>query len=203
MTCPPQNPRPRVRPRQVLGWILIGIGVLFILVQSHEIKLSQEREKLIESEREKAQLRAELIITSSPYALIMCNEQGQIRISNMAAEHLLGWPHEELIGQQASVIIPPGYREAHLKGMQRSAAHIRQYAGSWMIPQRRLKLQALHRNQTLVDVEATLRVIKYKDTVEFILAMKPLDGEALPSEPVPLPPLPLDDVESRALGKAR
>ena len=187
---------PETRRRRWLSWVLIAAAVWLIAHQGNVLKENQERIAAVEEEREHARQRAEYIVASSPYAILMCSEDGRIIISNMAAEQLLGWPHDELLGQPSTVLVPEGDRERHIQGMAKAAAKIRQYAGNWLITTDQIDLTALHRDGTLVPMTASIRVIKYGPTIEFIVAMRLRD--VVPDTPPvePEKPIPLEDLNA-------
>ena len=59
------------------------------------------------------------VIQLTPDALVLANASGHIVFWNARAEKLFGYKEEEALGQPLTLLIPPRYRDAHLKGFQR------------------------------------------------------------------------------------
>jgi PAS domain S-box-containing protein len=59
------------------------------------------------------------VVQLTPDALILASAAGHIVFWNAGAENLFGYKQEEALGQPLTVLIPPRYREAHLKNLQR------------------------------------------------------------------------------------
>jgi PAS domain S-box-containing protein len=53
-------------------------------------------------------------------AVVTIDEQGEIRLANHATTQMFGFSHEELIGSNISILMPPPYRDEH-------DAHVRRY----------------------------------------------------------------------------
>ena len=52
-------------------------------------------------------------------AIIVTDDNGNIRLWNHAAENLFGYSNDETLGKQLTMIIPERFRTAHAKGMQK------------------------------------------------------------------------------------
>ena len=50
----------------------------------------------------------------SPDALVIVNQAGTIVMINKQAETLLGYSHEESVGQQLEILLPQRFRQAHI-----------------------------------------------------------------------------------------
>lgn len=187
-----------VRLRERLGIVLLALLAGAVATLGYNFKQSQRIALEAQMQADRQALRAELIVTSSPYATVVCDEQGRIILTNLAAQSLLGWDGSELKGQNSSVLIPPEFRDEHDRGMDEARAKIREYAGNWLLGRRNVPLHALRKDSTRVKVSASIRVIKYQGVVEFIVGMRPTSAESTaPQEnPVlePLPELPTGNI---------
>lgn len=54
-----------------------------------------------------------LILNTIPDAMILIDDRGLIRAFSPTAERLFGWPVDEVIGKNVSVLMPAPHREAH------------------------------------------------------------------------------------------
>ena len=114
---------------------------------------------LAEEERLKAlarladsEARARLIVDTAHDAFIGIDSDGRIVTWNAQAEATFGWTSEEALGRDmATMVIPPAYREAHNRGMQRFLA-----AGEAPVVNRRLELTSLHRDGRELPIEITI-----------------------------------------------
>lgn len=59
------------------------------------------------------ELTFQLIVESSPNAIILVNKEGKIAYANTQTEKLFGYSRSELIGQVVELLIPNRYREKH------------------------------------------------------------------------------------------
>src|SRR5436309_5250535 len=67
-----------------------------------------------------SQQRLQVIIDTSPSAVISADETGLITGWNRKAEEIFGWSHDEAVGRTlAGTIIPRRYRDAHQRGLAR------------------------------------------------------------------------------------
>lgn len=88
------------------------MATLNILEDVEEAKLyaDQEREKA-----QDAQKQVTLIIESSPYGVIMCNDDGEMTMVNKQIEEYFGYSRKELLGQKVEFLIPERYHHNHVK----------------------------------------------------------------------------------------
>ena len=104
---------------------------------------AQEAARLaVERELRASEARAEAIIDSALDAVVLMDLAGRIFDWNPAAERIFGWRRDEVLGLElASLIIPPGLREGHRRGLAHYAA-----TGEGPVLGRRLELRALRRD---------------------------------------------------------
>jgi PAS domain S-box-containing protein len=99
-----------------------------------------------------------------PDAVVAADEQGRIAFVNLAAARLLGWPADELCGKPLTTIMPPRMHVAHEAGLQRYAAtHHPRIMG------RPIRVPALRRDGTEVDVELTLTAANIEPGLELVI----------------------------------
>jgi PAS domain S-box-containing protein len=92
------------------------------------------------------------IVETALDACLAMNEQGLIVGWNGQAEALFGWSQQEALGRRLSdLIIPPAYRDAHERGLQRFLA-----TGNGPALGRRLEMSALHRDGHEFPVELSI-----------------------------------------------
>ncbi len=98
-------------------------------------------------------------------AVVACDATGHFVYVNAAAERLLGWPASELCGQALTVIIPARLHAVHQAGFNHYVATQR----SKLIGQR-IRVPALRRDGTEIDVELALTALRGGDGPEVIVA---------------------------------
>src|SRR3954467_5099256 len=99
-----------------------------------------------------SEARARLIIDTAHDAFIGIDSMGRIVNWNAQAEVTFGWPAAEVLGRTlADVIIPPEFREAHVRGIQRFLQ-----TGAAPVVNKRLELTALHRSGREFAIELTV-----------------------------------------------
>jgi diguanylate cyclase (GGDEF)-like protein/PAS domain S-box-containing protein len=103
------------------------------------------------------------IIETALDAVVQMDDEGIITGWNAQAEKMLGWPRAEAIGRAMDeTIIPPRYREAHQKGLQRFLTN-----GEGAILNSQVELLALHRDGHEFPVELSVVPIRMADKYEF------------------------------------
>lgn len=97
-------------------------------------------------------------ITDSAYeAIMMMDGEGNISFWNPAAERLLGYTQQEVIGQNLHyMIMPPRYREVHEKGWER----FRQ-TGQGKFVGKTVEVEALHKDGHAMEVELSLAALHF------------------------------------------
>jgi len=140
---------------------LLVLGLAFFLTRrlsralETELRERQRAERagvaLSESEERKA-----AILASSLDAVITIDEDGRVLEFNPAAEKMLGYTSEELVGKEmAPLIIPERLRDSHRAGL----ARFRQ-TGRGPIFGQRIEMPALRRDGSEFPVELTVRPIR-------------------------------------------
>ena len=67
------------------------------------------------TERRRMEARFQQVVESSPYAVTMVNESGDIVLVNGKTEELFGYPREELIGTPVERLLPDSIRVRHAR----------------------------------------------------------------------------------------
>lgn len=163
----------------VVGSITTVLAIVFAYQMNVEYK-QQLREKQ----------RAQLIIQSAPSAVIMCDESGTIIEVNRTAEEMFGMSDQYLVGQKSTILIPDEDVPAHLKGMEASAKRVSKLVndGNWMVSTDAIKLHGKHKDGHILELKASIRVIKLADgKIQFITYLTE-PGKATEREVSPLPP---------------
>lgn len=154
---------------------LIG-GILFATLLAYTVRLFQlSRLRAYETEQVNLRLVAEIeertrleertrrIIESAYDAFISIDARGLITDWNPRAEQIFGWTRSEALGRSlAETIVPPLYRDAHNRGMQRY-----QETGESRILDRRLEMPAVNRAGDEFPVEMTITSLREADVVTF------------------------------------
>ncbi len=88
-------------------------SVAYVADVSERVRLAQERDRLLDSERQTADARAQLaaIVNSTDDAILGATLDGVILTWNAAAERLYGYSAAEIIGQPRVLIVPDDRRE--------------------------------------------------------------------------------------------
>ena len=104
-----------------------------------------------------------LILDTAYDAFVAIDSNGKITTWNTEAEKTFGWSRQEAIGQTLSdTIIPPQYREAHMRGLKQYHA-----TGEGPVLNKRIEITALRRDGREFPIELTIWPIKVGETCSF------------------------------------
>jgi len=107
--------------------------------------------------------RLRMVIDNAFNAFVSMDASGLITDWNPQAELLLGHTRDEAIGKVlADLIIPPQYREAHSHGLERFLR-----TGEGPLINRRVEINALHRNGDEIPVEIAVSAIRTETSYAF------------------------------------
>ena len=110
-----------------------------------------------------SQEKLQIIIDTALDAVVLMDAEGLITHWSSHAESIFGWPREEAVGQALhETIIPPRYRKAHVRGLERFLA-----SGKGRVLNARVEFSALHRDGHEFSVELSIVPIKMADKYEF------------------------------------
>lgn len=133
------------RPVALLGFLflLVAAGIGSVIAGLHR--------KLRESEE-----RIRQIVTSTTDAFVGMDAGGNVTELNPQAEALFGWPRLEILGHPLhEFVIPPRYRELHIRGLQRFRE-----TGEALVLHKQLELEALHRDGHEFPVELSISHVR-------------------------------------------
>ncbi len=149
----------------VLVLMLVLFGALYMLVRRADAiitKQENEGEKAGEALRGSEAILSVTINTALD-AVVQIDAAGIIVRWNTQAEEIFGWPRVEAIGRMMhETIIPPQYREAHIRGMKHFLA-----TGEGPVLNKRIEIVALHRNGHEFPIELSITPLKIADKHEF------------------------------------
>jgi PAS domain S-box-containing protein len=164
---------PTGTPQQLLDWmarlgffLAIGLVMGAIIVR---LKSSLEREIAFALEGrdlavQQGERRTRSIIETANEAVVGMDASGSITDWNRAAEATFGWSREEAVGRRlADTVIPEPYRKDHRKGLERFIA-----TGEARLLNKRIEIEALHREGHEFPVELTISALREGGSVSFI-----------------------------------
>ena len=132
---------------------------------------------LLEMHRtDETRLRA--IIDTALDAVVQMDAKGIITGWSDQAEKIFGWTEEEAVGRVLSeTIIPPQYREAHVKGLKHFLA-----SGEGAILNSRIEMLGLHRDGRELPVELSITAINTAGKYEFNGFIRDITGRKASEE---------------------
>jgi len=143
--------RVNLRTRDELGQIGNGFN-----------EMAEGFSNLLEMHRED-EVRLRAIIDTALDAVVQMDAEGIITGWSDQAEKIFGWTAEEAIGRMLhETIIPPQYRDAHVKGLKHFLA-----SGEGAILNSRVEMLGLHRDGRELPVELSITAINTAGRYEF------------------------------------
>ncbi|MNK08052.1 Sensory/regulatory protein RpfC [compost metagenome] len=140
---------------------LFALSLLAILTGFFAARLSSRADKSFAEESSGEYIRA--IVESAYDAFICMDTKGLIIDWNRQAELTFGWSkaevHKQLLSEK---IIPPQFREAHRKGLEKYLA-----TGVGPVLNKRIEISAQRRDGKQIPVELTIYPIQLKDRLIF------------------------------------
>jgi diguanylate cyclase (GGDEF)-like protein/PAS domain S-box-containing protein len=119
--------------------------------------------KLAEDALRASEEQQRMIIETASYAFVAIELDGRVAEWNRHAEETFGWSREEAMDAQlADLIIPAALRAGHREGMRRYAA-----TGEARILNRRMELEAVHRDGHQFPVEITIWPVRTDGSTRF------------------------------------
>lgn len=141
-------------------------------------------QKQAEAALRQSEERNRLVLETANDAFITIDTRGLIIDWNHQAEVIFGWSREEIRGNVlVETIIPPQYREAHLKGLE----HFHQ-SGEGPILYKRIEVSAIHRDGHEFPIEITVWPVRVGENHQFnafvhdITERKRLEKESLQTQ---------------------
>ncbi len=153
----------------LLSVMLSGLIWMFATQRRRALELASHlTEKIAERKRAEELLRVSEDILSATIntaldAVIQIDSAGIINRWNNQAEAIFGWPRVEAIGRILhETIIPPQYREAHIRGIKHFLV-----SGEGPVLNKRIEISALHRDGHAFPIELSITSLKIGDKHEF------------------------------------
>ncbi|MEO6734272.1 MAG: PAS domain S-box protein [Ferruginibacter sp.] len=153
----------------VISWATVFFIIRYLpLAFSFRSKVVLEKEieqrKIVESELRFSEEKLQSIYNNAPDAIIVIHSNGNIIKWNPAAEKMLGWKEEEVLGKVLNeIIVPEDMRPVYISEMKK---FLKTNMSELL---EKTSLQTLvHKNKTLLLVEFTVSAVKIKDDYLFI-----------------------------------
>ena len=125
------------------------------------VDITERRQAQEELRRNEARMRS--VLDSALDAVIGMDDRGQVTAWNPRAEEIFGWTRDEALGRKlAELIIPPGLREEHARGLDRFVA-----GGDGPLLGRRVEMRGLKRDGTEVPCELSIIAVRDGESWSF------------------------------------
>lgn len=153
----------RYAPDQNFDALALSIAGISGLILAIAIATSVYRRAKAESSIQSSESKLRAMMDTALDAVISMDQAGSITEWNKQAEIIFGWSHDEVLGKPLIEIIKlQDQRYANDGGLQGLLTE-----GSKHIINRRIEVQALHRNGTLFPVEVTITSNKVQGSYYF------------------------------------
>ena len=145
--------------------------LLLVLFGSVCACIAQQRTKYVHAQDSLVDLEAKLtsVARSTPDALIVANDQGNIVSWNSGAVTMFGYSEEEAVGQPLTVIMPKRYQESHVQGLRRVCE-----TGDTRMIGRPTELSGLRKDNTEFPIELSLATWQTKSSRFFSAFLRDL-----------------------------
>ena len=119
------------------------------------------------SGRKRAETRFRDVLEAAPDAMLICNQQGEITLSNLQCEEIFGYRRDELQGRSLEMLLPERFRDRHATHIEKFFSH----------PQTRamgigLELTGRRKNGTEVPVEISLSPLQTEEGLHTLAAIR-------------------------------
>ncbi|HYA23763.1 MAG TPA: PAS domain-containing protein [Terriglobales bacterium] len=147
---------------------LLPVLVSATAVRDHSGNVVMSRSIVYDlSQRKQADSRFRSILEAAPDAMLICNRQGEIRLTNAQVGNVFGYRGNELQGCALDVLLPDRFRQIHAQHLQRFFAH----------PQTRpmgsgLELSGLRKDRTEVPLEISLSPLQTDEGLQALAAIR-------------------------------
>jgi len=98
------------------GFLYRAVFVAAVQQPYRELAASEQRSQ-------KSEQRFRMIFDAAPDAVFLLDAEGRIAMANSAAETMLGYRHEEMIGQPMEILVPENMRAIYAEQRGRCAAY--------------------------------------------------------------------------------
>jgi diguanylate cyclase (GGDEF)-like protein/PAS domain S-box-containing protein len=150
--------------RRAILWVVVtaiaGIAIQRLVAETR--RLADRAREAADAVREREE-HYSLIIDTASDAFVSIDSRGVIRQWNQQAERIFGWSTDEAIGLRlAETIIPPRFREAHERGLERLLT-----TGEERVIGERLELAALDSRGREFPVELCVWPVRTRGALTF------------------------------------
>jgi PAS domain S-box-containing protein len=149
-------------------YLQIALGLIVLSALAVAQVFAQRQRYATWLEDSESRLRA--VVEHAYDAYVAMDAGGRIIMWNPEAQRIFGWPAAEAIGRPlAETIIPPQHRAAHHQGLRRYLQ-----TGEEHVLNRRIELDALHRDGHVFPVELTIASFRVHDALYFSAFLRDL-----------------------------
>jgi diguanylate cyclase (GGDEF)-like protein/PAS domain S-box-containing protein/hemerythrin-like metal-binding protein len=162
------NPPFEARNRRRNGGIIdVEINASRVEIDGRQLVYISVRDitgrKLAEQAIQDSEARLHTLVETAMDAVVITDSDGSITGWNNQAETIFGWSREEAVGQLLhQTIIPPQFREAHLRGLQRFLE-----SGEGPMLNSRIEISAVNRDGHEFPIELSITPISREGKYEF------------------------------------
>lgn len=137
------------------------------------LRLSTKEYQALAERAQQNEAMNQAILAVSLDGLISIDQDGTIVEINPIAAEMLGWQTHEVVGRDmVDTIVPPAFRQAHQQGMKNYFE-----TGEGPVLGKRLELEALHRNGTMVPIEIAISPIRIGGATLFTAFIRDLSEQ--------------------------
>ncbi|HSH73117.1 MAG TPA: EAL domain-containing protein [Methylophilaceae bacterium] len=140
----------------VVTLLLLGLGLLLS-------RRMVQRSVASATALQQNEMRLSAVVDTAMDAVVQIDDRGIIKRWSGQAEFIFGWTSDEAMGRSLQLMITtPNLLQAHLKELHQPQTTSHEY-----IPNKRLEVQALHRDGTEFSAELTISPVKWEDKLEY------------------------------------
>lgn len=118
-------------------------------------------------ELRKSEARFRMIFNAAPDAIFLLDAAGKIMMVNSKAETMLGYRHDEMVGQLVEMLVPDNLHVAHARQREQYSVHPEPRAMSAL-----LDLRARHKNGDEIPVSISLSRMELENKYETIAVVR-------------------------------
>lgn len=115
----------------------------------------------------KNEARFRMIFNAAPDAIFLLDASGNIVMANSTAEKMLGYRHDEMVGQPVEMLVPDNLRSTHTKQREQYTDHLEPRVMT-ALPD----LHARHKNGEAIPVSISLSRIEFEGKHETIAVVR-------------------------------
>ncbi|MEP7108984.1 MAG: PAS domain S-box protein [Ferruginibacter sp.] len=157
----------------VLSWVTVFLIIrysplAFSFRSLQNLEQEIERRKKTEKELMNSEEQLKSVFKNAPFAAVVVDGSGYIKKWNPAAENMLGWKEEEVMGKLLHSILAP---ESH-EGVEVAAMKRFFDTGEGLILNKTFIQAALRKDNDAIEAELTVTPISIKDSHWFIVFLR-------------------------------